>query len=381
MNQGAHVRSIAALGELRSAMAVFEEDAGAALSMAEADIVRTIDWIRADRIPHWKKEIMRREELLTRAKSDLARAQMTDHSMGPKSTIDERKAIAKARNQVEEARQKLNASQRWFRELEKQYTLYKGRIAPMQRLTAADMPKARSQLELMARTLDEYLSIQSEESGTPDAASQSDRGLGQAYSGAAATGAAPRKIWKDLAPSRRLRSRAPLADDPLLAMGAEHAADRWSLLSEDAARRLAHLLGYAEALTAQRFDPIEVSRSLGPIAELPAGQDRLLIASGWNAASPTVCIRSSHPPLGDSGWLLVRSDASEPPKALVAVRVELATEVFPELAILTAVPRGVAILINGGELIAIQDERGRPLSGFDSDTLDSDDGSDRQGEA
>ncbi|XOV75330.1 MAG: hypothetical protein ACFHWZ_18295 [Phycisphaerales bacterium] len=47
MNQGANVRSIEALGELRSALAVYEEEAAAALSMAEADIVRTIDRIRA----------------------------------------------------------------------------------------------------------------------------------------------------------------------------------------------------------------------------------------------------------------------------------------------------------------------------------------------
>ena len=100
MNQGANVRSIEALGELRSALAVYEEEAAAALSMAEADIVRTIDRIRAHNIPHWKKEITRREEMLTRAKSDLARAQMTDHSMGPKSTVDERKAIARARREV-----------------------------------------------------------------------------------------------------------------------------------------------------------------------------------------------------------------------------------------------------------------------------------------
>ena len=64
MNQGANVRSIEALGELRSALAIFEEEAAAALSMAEADIVRTIDRIRAHSIPHWKKEILRREELL-----------------------------------------------------------------------------------------------------------------------------------------------------------------------------------------------------------------------------------------------------------------------------------------------------------------------------
>lgn len=378
MNQGAHVRSIAALGELRSALVVFEEDAAAALSMAEADIVRTIDWVRADRIPYWKKEITRREEMLTRAKTDLAQAQMTDHSMGPKSTVDERKAIARAREKVEEARQKLKASQRWFRELEKQYTMYKGRVAPMQRMVAAELPKARTDLEQMARTLDEYLAISSEGQGAGEASSRSGSSSGSMAQGGEARGSAVQKNWKDLSPSRRLRSRAPFASDPLEALHAGTGAERWALLEERAARRLAHLLGAADALGRTRFDPRQVARSLGSVADMPPGQDRLLIAADWSPEEPTVFLRSSQPPLGDSGWLIVRSDAMEPPEEMVAVRVEQAIEAYPELAILTGVPRGCAILVRSGELIAIQDERGRPLSGFDSDTLDADH---RQGES
>lgn len=379
MNQGAHVRSIAALSELRSALAVFEEDAAAALSMAEADIVRTIDWIRADRLPYWKKEITRREEMLTRAKTALAQAQLTDHSMGPKSTVDERKAIAKARQQVEEAQQKLKASQRWFRELEKQYTLYKGRVAPMQRMVSADLPKARTDLEVMARTLDEYLSISSEPQGPADAASQKPRSGETVPRGSDRPSTAPRKAWKDLAPSRRLRSRAPFAEDPIVALHAATGSHRWALLEQDATRRLAHLLGHSDALCVTKFDPRQAARSLGSVADIAAGQDRLLIAADWSPESATVFLRSSQPPLGDSGWLIARSDASEPPSEMVAVRIEQAIEAYPELAILTAVPRGCAILVNAGELIAIQDERGRPLSGFDSDTLH--DPHDRLGEA
>lgn len=379
MNQGAHVRSIAALSELRTAIAVFEEDAAAALSMAEADLVRTIDWIRSDRLPYWKKEITRREEMLTRAKTALSQAQMTDHSMGPKSTVDERKAIARAREKVEEARQKLKASQRWFRELEKQYTLYKGRVAPMQRMVAADLPKARTDLEVMARTLDEYLSISNEPAGPPAAASRAGS-VGDPVSAAGrSSSSTPQKVWKDLSPSRRLRSRAPFAEDPIVALHAETGSPQWALLEEGAARRLAYLLGHPDALSVTRFDPRQAARSLGAAADIAAGRDRLLIAADWSPEAGTVFLRSSQPPLGDSGWLIARSDASSPPEEMVAVRIEEAIGAYPELAILTAVPRGCAILVNGGEMIAIQDERGRPLSGFDSDTLHEP--HDRQGEA
>lgn len=364
MNQGAHVRSIAALGDLRSAIAMYEQEAGAALSMAEADIVRTIDWIRADRIPYWKKEITRREEALTRAKSDLARAQMTDHAMGPTSTVDERKAIARARAQVDEARRKLKASQRWFRDLEKQYTMYKGRVAPMQRLVAADLPKARHDLEIMARTLDEYLSV-AIDAPSAEATSAASAGVGAS----AGSGGGSRRVWKELAPSRRQRSRAAFAADAEEALHGHEGATRWALLDESATRRLAEMLGVSDAMQVQRFEPRQAARMLGAVAEAPPAEDRLVISADWRPDGPTLLMRSTVAPLGDSGWILCRSDISEPPEELVAVRIGEAIEVYAELAIALSCPRGTVLLVKDGELISIQDERGHPLSGWG--TLDT----------
>lgn len=365
MNHGAHVRSVEALGELRTAIVTFEEEASAALSMAEADIARTIDWIRADRIPYWKREIMRREELLTRAKSDLARAQLTNHAMGPKSTVDERKAIARAREQVAEAQHKLKASQRWFRELEKQYTLYKGRVAAMQRVVAADLPKARSELEVMARTLDEYLAIASDGATVESPMTRSvvtETGTG---------GNESRRVWKDLAPSRRQRSRAALADDPEGALHAASGALRWALLDESSSRRLAHMLGVGSALEVLRFDAAHAAREFGDVAEPPPAEDKMIVAADWSPDAPTLMMRSSVAPLGDSGWLLCRSEGDGPPENLVAVRTASAIAAYPELAIALACPRGTVLMIREGELIAIHDERGRPLAAFDADRLDS----------
>ena len=367
MNQGANVRSIEALGELRSALAIFEEEAAAALSMAEADIVRTIDRIRAHSIPHWKKEITRREEMLTRAKSDLARAQMTDHAMGPKSTVDERKAIARARRAVEEARTKFRNSQRWFRELEKQYTLYKGRVAPMQRIVAADMPRARVDLEHMARTLDDYVSISSDAPGPVDEATR------PAVASSAVSSGPEQRNWKDLAPSRRLRSRAPMAPDPESTLDSGAGSVRWALLEEDATRRLALMLGVTDAMEIRVFDPLLVSRSLGSAAEIPPAEDRVILDAAWESDAPTLLLRSPNAPLGDSGWLIARSDSQQPPDELIAVRVADAIEAFPELAIALGAPRTTALLVREGELIAIQDERGRPLSAFSEGTLDDPD--------
>lgn len=368
MSQGAHVRSIEALRELRGALAMYQEEAGAALSMAEADIVRTIGWIRSSQIPHWKKEIIRRQELLTRAKSDLARAQITNHAMGPKSTVDERKAINRAKAKLKEAEDKLDSCKRWFRELEKQYTLYKGRVAPMQRTVAAELPRARDELELMARTLDDYLAINMGGSSDAGAPGQAAGRTGPVVQDGASS-APTRRVWKELAPSRRLRSRAPFADDPQEALHAAARAESWGLLDQDSTRRIASMLGAEGALEIRVFDAPAFSRKLGPLAEVPPSQDRLLIASDWTPDAPTLLLRSLQPPLGDSGWLIARSDLRETPADPVAVRIEDAVGAFPELAIVLAVPRGVALLVREAELIAIQDERGRPLSAFDADIL------------
>lgn len=364
MNQGANVRSTEALRDLRSALASFEDEAGAALSMAEADIVRTIDWIRSSQLPYWKKEVIRRQELLTRAKSDLARAQITNHAMGPKSTVDERKAIARAQRELEEAEAKVKNCRQWHRELDKQYTLYKGRIAAIQRMVASDLPNARHDLDRMSQTLDEYLAVAQQSDVSPAAPAPVPTS-----SPSAADAPSPRRVWKDLAPARRIRARAPLATDAHQALHAETASARFGLLDEGSTRQLAHLLGVPDALTIQLFDPHAAARALGPHADPPPAQDRFIIDTRWSPDAPTLLLRSAQSPLGESGWLLTRSDLDDPAEQVTALRIADAIAVYPELIIALAAPRRVALLVREGQLLAIHDQRGRPLSGFTPDIL------------
>ena len=159
-NERADVRSIEVIDAFRATLAGFVDAGRAALIEAESDLEKTILWLDRDRIGHWNRQIRKRQELLTRAKSELYRKQMQSSSKdGRAGDSDERKNLQRAERHLNEARQRLEATRSWIRRLDRERTLYKAAVSPLASALDHDLPHAVALLRKMSENLEAYTSM------------------------------------------------------------------------------------------------------------------------------------------------------------------------------------------------------------------------------
>jgi len=166
MTIGAKITSIGALREFRLVVAKYRSEATAALIEAESELQRTVVWLRHDRLAHWTRELRKREELLVRAKSEMYRNVVQSDTDG-RAGVDQKKALEKAKRQLAEAQQKLEAVKKWIRVLDHEMVLYRGEVQSLNGMLESDLVQAEARLERMAHNLDEYAQLVSPDGGGP----------------------------------------------------------------------------------------------------------------------------------------------------------------------------------------------------------------------
>lgn len=159
MAERARVHAIDALTRFRPALVNFVDECRTALVSAEADAGRAISRIRSERYPYWKKQIRVRQDILNRAKTELVMKQAMREPDEARSTVEERKAVERAKRAVQEAEQKTLACQQWIRRLEKEQSKFRAAISSLRRAIDADMPRAIAELDRMATALEEYTKL------------------------------------------------------------------------------------------------------------------------------------------------------------------------------------------------------------------------------
>lgn len=150
------VASIDVMQRFRPALIKFMEEGAAAITSTDSDAGRTLEWVQREQLPYWKKELRRREELLTRAKGELIRKQAGDGKGAARPAVEEKKAVEKAKRAVEEATEKIQACSRWSRELERHIANYKGQVQGLNTMLSSDLPNAVAVLDRMAAALEAY---------------------------------------------------------------------------------------------------------------------------------------------------------------------------------------------------------------------------------
>lgn len=152
------VSDIGALDEFRRALIRFREELAVAVAEADSEIKSTFIWLERDRMLHWRRSVPRFEEELTSAKTALFRKEMQTMGTGQRpSTIDEKKMVARCKAKVEDARERLERTRRWLATLERDVSLFKGAMSPLNSLVDRDIPDAVLRLRNMALALEAYL--------------------------------------------------------------------------------------------------------------------------------------------------------------------------------------------------------------------------------
>ncbi len=160
MNGSARIESIQALKDLRTFLCNLARKISVALDDADFEILHTLDWLKNDRHPYWKKELRIRKEQLTKAKLDLKRKQFLEKSpVGGHYYMDELKAVNAAQMRYDEAEDKLKKVHSWIPKLEKESYNCRGALQGLSNFIHIDFPNKTAQIDQMICDLESYLNV------------------------------------------------------------------------------------------------------------------------------------------------------------------------------------------------------------------------------
>ena len=126
MSEEGHVRvlDLKTIEKFKGSMAEFGDTVKVALIEADSEIERAIVWLERDRIQHWRRQIQKRQELVTRAKSALYRKQMQGSEKdGRPSVVDEKVELARSLKHLKSAEERLKHTTRWRNRLAREDAL------------------------------------------------------------------------------------------------------------------------------------------------------------------------------------------------------------------------------------------------------------------
>jgi len=152
----AKVASIAALGEFRGNLLVFQAKARRSLDEASDTVRRTRLWLEQDRKLHWEMEVRRRQKVLDQTEQELLAARMKDH---PEILALRQVAVRKARASLEESVKKVRTIKKWSLEFEATTGPRLKALESLRQSLDFDLPKAVALLDQTEKELEAYAEL------------------------------------------------------------------------------------------------------------------------------------------------------------------------------------------------------------------------------
>lgn len=158
MAEGARVESIEALGRFRIAMIKFAETLDVALADAEGELTRTGVWLETEQLAYWQTQLRHRHEAVEKAREAVRMKKLFKDSSGrTPSAVEEEKALKVAQRRLEEAEQKLAATRKYIKVLQREFQLYKGGVQKLSTTLADAIPTGVATLGGFVDQLQRYV--------------------------------------------------------------------------------------------------------------------------------------------------------------------------------------------------------------------------------
>ncbi len=158
MEGAARLTSTEALKDFRVALIKFKAEATAALIETESELQRALMWLRHDQTAYWQRQVRIRQELLGRAKSDLFRKQVAQ-DLEVRAGVDQKKAVERAKRDLDHAEEKARAVRRWIGVLDKELVLYRGECQGLSGMLEGGIPDIIKRLDGMIGSIEAYLMV------------------------------------------------------------------------------------------------------------------------------------------------------------------------------------------------------------------------------
>ncbi len=153
MNARAHVQSMEAVEQFRSALVSYRDHAGALLEEMTGEVLRTRLWLQQDRAMHWRGQCHARRKNLDELKAAWFRAELTSSGRRGVSEMDMRRA----REALRHAEAKQEAVKRWIHRFDSHVSPLAVPLEHLQDVLSGDLVRATARLRSLLRTLDGYL--------------------------------------------------------------------------------------------------------------------------------------------------------------------------------------------------------------------------------
>jgi len=158
MTPSAQVQSVEAIVDFKAALRIFGEEVREALASVDMETTRTINWLLRDQQSRCIRSVRDRQEEVTQARAELLRQQLSRISGEQPDCLEEKKAVRRAQQHLEEAERKVESCHQWG-----QHLLPKalGEFAVPARQLAArvegDIPPAIAALDRILTALAAYM--------------------------------------------------------------------------------------------------------------------------------------------------------------------------------------------------------------------------------
>jgi hypothetical protein len=159
MSQSARVTSIDAVKTFKESLCNFNEQARDALCAVEMESRRVLDWLLYEAPHRWERELRQGEKDLAEAKADLHRIQLQRSSGAKVDDIEQKKALQRAKDRIEEAEEKLKKVKHWGRVAQRASEEYLGRARRLADRVEGDPPASVVFMEKVIAALDAYLKV------------------------------------------------------------------------------------------------------------------------------------------------------------------------------------------------------------------------------
>jgi hypothetical protein len=159
MSSQAEVHSIEAIRDLRTALALYSEDALAALEAVESEIRRTVLWLTQERPYYWQDQIKRRREQVASARAEIFRRKLQKTPEYHPSMSEPLEILRRAEASLQDAEKRLTLVRKWQPLLHHAVLEYHASVRRIKDLTAADVPRAIVVLNRILEALEAYLNL------------------------------------------------------------------------------------------------------------------------------------------------------------------------------------------------------------------------------
>ena len=156
----ANVHSLAAMREFKVRLLEFADVAVDVAASMQTQVLGFLEWLEHDRPHFWKNYMLRSFDVIAHARADLEKCKMRTVAGHKPTCYEEKLALQTAKQRLEMAQEKVEATARWCSFVRHEIDEHDGRRGALQRYIESDFAKTIATLERMILAIEAYAEIE-----------------------------------------------------------------------------------------------------------------------------------------------------------------------------------------------------------------------------